>query len=227
MLLEIKDVKKTYHLGEVPVKALQGVTLNIAKGEFIAICGPSGSGKSTLLNIIGTIDTPTSGEVTFNGQDILTMSDNAQAAMRNTSIGYVFQTFNLVPVLSALENVMLPLTFTNALNKHAKDQAIAQLKAVGLEKFMHQRPNKLSGGQRQRVAIARALAHSPLLIIADEPTANLDSETSKQILSIMRDLNQQKDITFIFSTHDPRLIDQVRRVIWLEDGKITTDRQQA
>jgi putative ABC transport system ATP-binding protein len=226
MLLEMKDVKKTYHLGEVPVPALKGVSLNIAKGEFIAICGPSGSGKSTLLNLIGTIDTPTSGDVIFDGQDVLRMSDHEQTVMRNTAIGYVFQTFNLVPVLSALENVMLPLMFRKANTNHAKDRAIEQLKAVGLEQFMHHRPNKLSGGQRQRVAIARALAHNPALIIADEPTANLDSETARQILNIMRDLNQQKQITFIFSTHDARLIEQVRRVIWLEDGRITTDKQQ-
>lgn len=225
MLLEIKNVTKTYHLGEVPVNALNGVSLNVDTGEFIAICGPSGSGKSTLLNIVGTIDSPTSGDVFFDGNDLSKMSDNAQTVMRNTAIGYVFQTFNLVPVLSALENVMLPMMFHQTNSKHAKEQATEQLKAVGLEKFLHHRPNKLSGGQRQRVAIARALAHDPALIIADEPTANLDSVTAQQILDIMRAMNHEKNITFIFSTHDPRLIEKVRRVIWLEDGKITEDRR--
>ena len=225
MLLEMKDIKKTYYLGDVPVPALKQVSLGIDRGEFISICGPSGSGKSTLLNIIGTIDTPTSGKVIFEGKDVLRMSDNEQTEMRNTAIGYVFQTFNLVPVLSALENVMLPMVFRKTTSKHAKARAVEQLKSVGLEQFMHHRPNKLSGGQRQRVAIARALAHDPSLIIADEPTANLDSETAKQILGIMRDLNEKKRITFIFSTHDARLVEQVRRVIWLEDGKIASDRR--
>ena len=223
MLLQIKDVKKTYHLGDVPVEALKGVTLNIDRGEFIAICGPSGSGKSTLLNIIGTIDVPTSGDVLYNDQDILKMDDDTQTMMRNSTIGFIFQTFNLVPVLSALENVMLPLHFANKEKNHAREKAIEHLKAVGLEKFLHHRPNKLSGGQRQRVAIARALAHNPSLIIADEPTANLDSVNAQQILDVMRDMNETQQITFIFSTHDPRLINHVRRTVWLEDGQITSD----
>ena len=223
MLLHIENVKKTYHLGEVPVEALKGVSLNIDRGEFIAICGPSGSGKSTLLNIIGTIDAPTSGGVLYNDQDVLKMSDDAQTVMRNSTIGFIFQTFNLVPVLSALENVMLPLHFAKAEKNHAKERATEHLKAVGLEKFLHHRPNKLSGGQRQRVAIARALAHNPSLIIADEPTANLDSANAQQILDVMRDMNEKQQITFIFSTHDPRLINHARRTVWLEDGQITSD----
>ena len=223
MLLQIKNIKKTYHLGEVPVDALKGVSLNIDRGEFIAICGPSGSGKSTLLNIIGTIDVPTSGDVFYNNQDILKMDDDTQTMMRNSTIGFIFQTFNLVPVLSALENVMLPLHFAQAEKNHAKEKAMEHLKAVGLEKFMHHRPNKLSGGQRQRVAIARALAHNPSLIIADEPTANLDSVNAQQILDVMREMNEKQQITFIFSTHDPRLIDRVRRTVWLEDGAIKSD----
>ncbi|GAK53808.1 ABC transporter, ATP-binding protein [Candidatus Moduliflexus flocculans] len=223
MLLHIENVKKTYHLGEVPVEALKGVSLNIDRGEFIAICGPSGSGKSTLLNMIGTIDVPTSGNIFYEGKDVLKMNDDAQTAMRNSTIGFIFQTFNLVPVLSALENVMLPLHFRRANGNHAKEKAVEHLKAVGLEKYMHHRPNKLSGGQRQRVAIARAMAHEPSIIIADEPTANLDSVNAQQILDIMRNMNQQQQVTFIFSTHDQRLIDHVQRTVWLEDGLIKSD----
>jgi putative ABC transport system ATP-binding protein len=223
MLLELRDIQKTYQLGEVPVHALKGVSTDIDKGEFIAICGPSGSGKSTLLNIIGTVDTPTAGTVKYAGQDVLRMSDDAQTEMRNTTIGFIFQSFNLVPVFTALENVMLPLTFRNLPAKVAKEKALAKLQAVGLEKHVHHRPSKLSGGQRQRVAIARALAQEPSLVIADEPTANLDSVTSRQILDIMLQLNAQEHITFIFSTHDPRLIDHVRRTMWLQDGVITAD----
>lgn len=226
MLLELKDIHKTYYLGDVPVKALKKVSLDIDKGEFIAICGPSGSGKSTLLNIIGTVDTPTSGNVTYEGRDVLSMSDDQQTEMRNTTIGFIFQSFNLVPVFSALENVMLPLTFRKLPIKTAKDKAMATLKEVGLEQCVHQRPNKLSGGQRQRVAIARALAQDPSLIIADEPTANLDTATSMQILETMLELNSQDHVTFLFATHDPRLIDHVQRIVWLQDGMITSDERR-
>ncbi len=226
MLLELQDIKKTYHLGEVPVHALNGISLDIDKGEFISICGPSGSGKTTLLNIVGTIDTPTSGSVLYEGKDVLSMNDNTQTEMRNKTIGFIFQTFNLVPVLSALENVMLPITFRKGSVSTAKEKAIEKLRAVGLEKLIHNRPNKLSGGQRQRVAIARALAQEPSLIIADEPTANLDTETSMQILHVMREMNEKEDITFIFSTHDPRLIQEVKRIIWLQDGIIKSDERR-
>ena len=226
MLLELKDIQKTYYLGDVPVKALKKVSLDVDKGEFIAICGPSGSGKSTLLNIIGTVDTPTSGSVMYEGRDVLSMSDDRQTEMRNTTIGFIFQSFNLVPVFSALENVMLPLTFRKMSTKIAKDKAMATLKDVGLEQFVHQRPNRLSGGQRQRVAIARALAQDPSLIIADEPTANLDTATSMQILETMLELNSQDYVTFLFATHDSRLIDHVQRIVWLQDGMITSDERR-
>ncbi|MBI2566774.1 MAG: ABC transporter ATP-binding protein [Candidatus Schekmanbacteria bacterium] len=227
MLLELREITKTYLLGEIPVKALNGVSLDIDKGEFIAICGPSGSGKSTLLNIIGTIDTPSTGSVRYAGQDILAMTDDEQTAMRNGTIGFIFQTFNLVPVLSALENVMLPLSFRKMSAVAARDKAMGTLVGVGLEKFVNHRPNKLSGGQRQRVAIARALAQEPALVIADEPTANLDTATSMQILDIMLDLNTKQKITFLFSTHDPRLIDRVKRIMWLQDGVIKSDQRKS
>ena len=220
MLLSVKDVKKTYHLGDVLVEALRGISIDIAEGEFVSVCGPSGSGKSTFLNLIGTIDTPTSGQVVYNGQDVSLMNDRKRTSMRNSTIGFVFQSFNLIPVFTALENVMLPLTFGKNSKKEARDKAMEMLSAVGLEKFVQHKPNKLSGGQRQRVAIARALAQQPSIIIADEPTANLDSVTSFQIIKIMQELNEKDDITFIFSTHDPRLIKEVKRVVWLEDGHI-------
>lgn len=224
MLVELKNVTKSYILGEVTVEALRGVCLNIDKGEFIGICGPSGSGKTTMLNVMSTIDSPTSGNVFFDGKDIGLMNDNEQTELRNKTIGFIFQTFNLVPVLSALENVMLPLDFRNMSRSEAKERAMVYLNKVGLEKFVLHRPSKLSGGQRQRVAIARALAQRPKIIIADEPTANLDSQNAMQILNLMDELNQKEQITFIFSTHDSRLIDKVRRIVRVEDGIIVEDR---
>lgn len=220
MLLELKNVTKTYQLGEVQVPALKGIDLSIDHGEFISVCGPSGSGKTTMLNIIGTIDTPTSGDVLYKGENIVAMNDDTRTRMRNTTIGFVFQNFNLIPVFSTLENVMLPLMFRHESSRTIRERAEKKLKLVGLEQHMNHKPDKLSGGQRQRVAIARALAQEPSLIIADEPTANLDSKTSMQIIDIMRNLNETNHITFIFSTHDPRLIKEVQRVVWLEDGVI-------
>lgn len=220
MLLELCDIKKTYMLGEVEVPALKEVNFKVDKGEFVAICGASGSGKTTMLNIIGSTDKPTSGRVLYEGQNILEFDDDKRTLMRNTTVGFVFQTFNLIPVLSALENVMLPLMFRKGNAEEARARAEDKLKAVGLQDYMEHWPDKLSGGQRQRVAIARALAQGPKLVIADEPTANLDSTVSMQIIEIMHKLNEEEDITFLFSTHDPRLIKEVKRVVWLEDGVI-------
>jgi len=220
VLIEIKKVEKEYHLGETTVPALRGVDLDIETGEFVAVWGPSGSGKTTLLNLIGAIDEPTKGEVFLNGKNIKKMSDNKRSELRNHTIGFVFQGFNLVPVLSALENVMLPLQINGTSNAKAKEIAISRLDAVGLEEFVKHRPDKLSGGQQQRVSIARALAANPSMVIADEPTANLDSETAKSIIRLMRELNEKEGVTFIFSTHDQRLLDQVKRMVRMEDGKI-------
>jgi len=220
VLIEIKKVEKEYHLGETTVPALRGVDLDIEAGEFVAVWGPSGSGKTTLLNLIGAIDEPTRGEVFLNGKNIKKMSDNKRSELRNHTIGFVFQGFNLVPVLSALENVMLPLQINGTSNAKAKEIAISRLDAVGLKEFMKHRPDKLSGGQQQRVSIARALAANPSMVIADEPTANLDSETAKSIIRLMRELNEKEGVTFIFSTHDQRLLDQVKRMVRMEDGKI-------
>ncbi|HOP48668.1 MAG TPA: ABC transporter ATP-binding protein [Desulfobacteraceae bacterium] len=219
-LAKVINVKKDYFLGETVVHALRGVDLTVDKGEFMAVWGPSGSGKTTLLNLIGAIDEPSSGEIFIEGQDLLSLSDNKRTELRNRFIGFIFQGFNLIPVLSAIENVMLPLEITGTSASEAKENARRRLDEVGLSEFAQHRPDKLSGGQRQRVAIARALVTEPSLIIADEPTANLDSDTSHKIIELMRYLNEKEKTTFIFSTHDQRLLDQVKRLIRLEDGKI-------
>ena len=219
-LIEMTNIKKDYFLGETTVHALQGIDLQIEKGEFIGIWGPYGSGKTTLLNLIGAIDEPTEGNLAIAGTDVHSLSDNKRSELRNDTIGYVFQGFNLVPVFSALENVMLPLQIQGASSREAKEKALYCLQEVGLTEFIHHRPSKMSGGQQQRVAIARALVNGPSLVIADEPTANLDSETARMIISIMRELNEKDKITFIFSTHDQRLLDRVKRLVRLEDGRI-------
>ncbi len=219
-LVEIHNVEKEYLLGEIVINALQNVTLIIDRGRFMAVWGPSGSGKTTLLNLIGAIDLPTRGRVLINGQDIAAISDNKRTELRNKTIGYVFQKFNLIPVLSALENVALPLQLQGVAESRAQERAMDRLEEVGLAGFVQHRPDKLSGGQQQRVAIARALVTEPSLVIADEPTANLDSESSLHIIELMRNLNQQKKTTFIFSTHDQRLLKRVDQLIRLEDGRI-------
>jgi len=219
-LIEMNNIKKDYFLGETVVHALQGIDLKIDKGEFVGIWGPSGSGKTTLLNLIGAIDEPSSGNLSIGGKDIRSLSDNRRSELRNETIGYIFQGFNLVPVLSALENVMLPLQIKGASMKEAKTKSMSRLEEVGLGEFIRHRPSKMSGGQQQRVAIARALVNDPSLVIADEPTANLDSETARMIIGIMRDLNEKDKITFIFSTHDQRLLNRVKRLVRLEDGRI-------
>jgi putative ABC transport system ATP-binding protein len=225
-LIDMKNITKDYHLGETVVHALRGVDLQIDKKEFVAIWGPSGSGKTTLLNLIGAIDEPTTGELAIDGKDVRTLSDNQKSAHRNEQIGFVFQGFNLVPVLSALENVMLPLQIKGASTAEARKQALGRLEEVGLSDLIHNRPAKMSGGQQQRVSIARALVNDPSLVIADEPTANLDSETAHMIIDLMRELNQKDHTTFIFSTHDQRLLDRVKRLVRLEDGKIVNGGQK-
>jgi putative ABC transport system ATP-binding protein len=219
-ILEFHNVKKDYRLGETTVHALRGVDLAVEQGEFAAILGASGSGKTTLLNLAGAIDDPSEGSVIINGKDISRLSDNEKAELRNRAIGYVFQTFNLVSVLTALENVMLALQIRGGSRSAIRAEAMDRLDEVGLADFMDHRPDKLSGGQRQRVAIARALVTRPLLIFADEPTANLDRETAQSIIDLMKELNETEKATFIFSTHDQRLIDRVKRVVRLEDGRI-------
>ena len=226
-LIEVKGVNKNYQLGETTVHALADVDLSIEAGEFVAICGPSGSGKTTLLNLIGSIDSPSGGQIFFDAQDIGQLSDNRQTELRNHSMGFVFQNFNLIPVLTALENVMLPLRITGMPVAKARKKALKRLRDVELEHIAAHRPDKMSGGQQQRVAIARALVANPSLVIADEPTANLDSVTAKAIIDLMQDRNRKEQTTFIFSTHDPRLLDRVQRKVVLKDGRIDGGKSNA
>ena len=219
-VVDIQDVSKRYHLGQTLVQALKGVSVHIEAGEFAAVRGPSGSGKTTLLNLMGAIDEPSSGHVHICGKDVAALSDDDRSELRNTSIGYVFQNFNLVPVLSALENVMLPLQIRAVPVKTARRLAQLRLEQVGLADCLRQRPDKLSGGQRQRVSIARALVGDPSLVLADEPTANLDSDTAVQIVDLMRELNREQNTTFIFATHDARLLHKTDRCLVLMDGRL-------
>ncbi len=226
-LVSLRHVRRHFLLGETRVEALRQVSLDIHSGEFLAVWGPSGSGKSTLMNVLGLIDAPDDGEVWFDGQDTRQLDDNALTDFRGQKIGFVFQSFNLVPVLSALENVALPLQIQGLPEREARQRAEGVLAEVGLERFRDSRPDCLSGGQRQRVAIARALAIQPRLVIADEPTANLDSENASMVVSLMRELNRRKGVTFAFTTHDPRLLEHVDRKILLRDGSIESDEVSA
>jgi len=219
-LVHMSQIQKTYCMGQTRVPALRGVDLTIDKGEFIAVWGPSGSGKTTLLNIMGGIDAPTEGRLAIAGENIQSMSDNQRSDFRSRFIGFIFQGFNLIPVLSALENVMLPLQIRGSGSREAQEKALRLIELVGIAEVAAHRPDKLSGGQQQRVAIARALIMEPALVIADEPTANLDKATSYHIVKLMRRLNHEVQTTFVFSTHDQRLLDQVRRLVRLEDGRI-------
>ncbi|MBC2694292.1 MAG: ABC transporter ATP-binding protein [Desulfobacteraceae bacterium] len=222
-LIQMKKVTKDYRLGETIVHALRGITIEIDVGEFVAVWGPSGSGKTTFLNLIGAIDEPTSGYFSFNEREISGLSDDEKSDLRNKSIGFIFQNFNLIPVLTALENVMLPLQIQSLSNAEANQRSMYRLEQVGLSDFVKHRPDKLSGGQRQRVCISRALVTNPSLVIADEPTANLDSDTAMKILELMRDLNNNEKTTFIFSTHDQRLLGKMNRLVRMVDGVIINE----
>lgn len=221
-VVRIEHVFKEYQLGEQTVQALHDITLAIEPGVFLAISGPSGSGKTTLLNLIGCIDKPTSGKVYINDQDVSEKSANELADLRAHSIGFIFQTFNLLPVLSAAENVEYPLLRRSDITPAERKKRVNYfLDIVGLAKFANHRPNQLSGGQRQRVAIARALAIKPSIVLADEPTANLDKATGREILRLMKQINRYLKTTFIFSTHDQKVIDHADRLVQMEDGYIT------
>lgn len=220
-IVELVNVYKTYRLGETTVPALRGLAFTLPAGAFTALVGASGSGKSTLLNLVGCIDAPDTGEVRFEGQNVNSLSENERAELRSRKIGFIFQNFNLMPVLSVEENVELPLSLHRGLSGAERKERIRQaIVDVGLEQFAHHRPDKLSGGQRQRVAIARALVTSPRLILADEPTANLDSVTAHKIIDLMQELNSAKGVSFLFSTHDEKLIDRVKNVARIQDGVI-------
>jgi putative ABC transport system ATP-binding protein len=220
-IVEVQAVSKEYSLGKQSVTALRDISLMIDEGEFMALAGPSGSGKSTLLNLIGCIDTPTSGSILIEGRDISGKTPDELADLRLNKLGFVFQTFNLLPVLSAWENVEYPLLQQRDMDKKTRQERVRHyLNVVGLERYTHHRPNELSGGQRQRVAIARALATRPGIVLADEPTANLDHKTGEGILRLMKALNQEEGTTFIFSTHDVQVMEMADRVIKLADGQI-------
>lgn len=220
-LIELHQVTKSYALDKTQVHALRGVDFTVDRGDFLSIIGPSGSGKTTLLNIIGCIDTATTGQVVISGQDVTTMTDRARTDLRLHKIGFIFQTFNLIPVLTVLENIEFPLLLRkNHSAVEIKRQATTLAEAVGLGPYITHRPGELSGGQRQRVAIARALVTAPDIVLADEPTANLDSETGATILSLMQNMNQTRQTTFIFSTHDPEVLTYAKRIVKIKDGRI-------
>jgi len=225
-VIRTEGLTKVYNPDQVPVHALNGVDLIIEKGEFTAIVGPSGSGKTTLLNIIGGLDEPTEGKAFIRGTDISTLSDRELINFRLNHIGFVFQSFNLIPVLTALENVSFIMQMQGRPAKECREKSIELLEEVGLKDKINKRPSELSGGQQQRVAVARALASKPDFVLADEPTANLDSVSTAELLDMMAELNEVEDMTFIFSTHDQRVIDRARRVITLVDGKIDSDEER-
>ncbi len=225
-VLEIKGVHKIYNSSEVKVHAVNGVTLDFEQGEFAAIVGPSGSGKTTLLNMIGGLDKPTEGEILVDHTNLAELKSSRLIDFRMRKIGFVFQSYNLIPVLTAKENVEFIMSLQKWDRKDKDKRTLELLKAVGLEDRVNSRPAKLSGGQQQRVAVARALASKPQFILADEPTANLDTRSTETLLDIMEELNREEGITFIFSTHDARVVKKARRVITLEDGKVISDEKK-
>jgi putative ABC transport system ATP-binding protein len=221
-LIEVRDLVKTYRLGEYQVQALRGVSVDISRGEFVAVMGPSGSGKSTFMNLLGCLDTPTAGTYRLDGEDVSSLSRDALAAIRNLKLGFVFQTFNLLPRMTALENVELPLLYGTTVARERRERALGRLRDVGLEAREGHRPSQLSGGQQQRVAIARALVNEPRLILADEPTGNLDTRTSVEIMAIFQRLNRS-GITVVLVTHEEDIAQYASRIVTFRDGRIRSD----
>jgi len=219
-IIRTENLEKTYQDNGIPVHALRGIDLTIHRGEFTVIAGPSGSGKTTLLNLIGALDKATQGEVYFEGEALSTKTKKQLSDLRLNKIGFVFQAYNLIPVLTALENVEFTMMLKGIPEKERKQRALKIMEDLEIAELAHKKPNEMSGGQQQRVAVARAIVNNPTIVLADEPTANLDSETGKRLLQIMREMNQQRNITFIFSSHDPQVIEHARRLLWLKDGRI-------
>ena len=225
-IVTVRELTRHYQQGQITVKALNGVDLDIQAGEFIALMGPSGSGKTTLLNQIGALDTPSSVSVVVDGNELASMSKPKLAQLRLRRLGFVFQAYNLIPVLSAYENAEFVLMMRGTPEAERRKIVMDTLASVGLQGMEHRRPSEMSGGQQQRVAVARAIAGSPALVLADEPTANLDSKTGNELIALMRKLNDEQGITFVFATHDPKIEERARRVIWMEDGKILRDERR-
>ncbi len=219
-VVEAHDLTKVYQMGQVEVQALRGASIRIVRGEVVSIMGPSGSGKSTMMNILGCLDRPTSGEYTLDGELVSSLNDDRLSAIRNHKVGFVFQNFNLLKLVSALENVELPLRYAGGHNGTLKSKAKSALEAVGLADRMNHRPNELSGGQQQRVAIARALVNDPAIILADEPTGALDSKSGKEVMELLLNLNKERGTTLIFVTHDPNIAALTQRVVRLRDGQV-------
>lgn len=222
-IVELKQLSKIYLQGEIEVKAVDKVSLSISKGDFAALCGPSGSGKTSILNLIGGLDEVTSGQVILEGQDLAQLDKTALAEVRKNRIGFVFQSYNLIPVMTAFENAAFVLDLQGMDKKTIYNKVMKTLSAVGLAGLEHRRPDEMSGGQQQRVAIARAIVTEPAIVLADEPTANVDSHTAESLLDLMETLNQQLGITFLFSTHDQHVIDRAKRIIHVLDGRVESD----
>jgi len=222
-MIELKKVKKTYRMGKIAVDALRGISLSVTAGELVAVVGPSGSGKTTLMNILGCLDVPTSGEYWLEGREVGKLTDNELARLRNQKIGFVFQKFNLLPQLTAWENVQVPLVYAGVKLKERRERALEALQQVGLAERIHHRPNELSGGQQQRVAIARALVTRPSFLLADEPTGNLDSQTGREIIDLLFELNRANGTTVIVVTHDLELARRFPRVVAIQDGQVVRE----
>jgi len=225
-IISLRDVTKVYRQGSVDVHALRGLTMDVEAGEFTAICGPSGSGKTTMLNLIGALDAMTSGSIVLEGRELASLNKKELSELRRDRIGFVFQAYNLMPVLTAYENAEMVLWVQGVDGSSRRERVMGLLEKVGLKGMENRRPSELSGGQQQRVAIARAIASNPVVVLADEPTANVDSETAETLLELMEELNREQGVTFVFSTHDPQVMERARRVVRLVDGRVASDERR-